>query len=243
MKKYLIILFSLLLTGCGVFQSKRENLIPSAPRLDYKQEEKIKELAKVNDDLASKIRINGTEANSIESVTLSNGTKIMVRFVGTPFQDIDGNDVRLAEKVTADAKRVVEDYNKEQAKYEDTLNGAREKQINKINTYWDWKKLLGGGIFTWIIAIVAVPILGAIFPVIIPVVSLIYQLFKAGLSAFSVVAKLGVGGMVSIVKAIERYREENKNTPEGKKFDDHMSKQLDMPVKDSLDKFKNNFNI
>lgn len=246
MRFYKIILAILVIgvfSGCAVFQSQRQNIIPKQKSLNSEQIEVIQEDAKVLQDIAQYIKDYGIKPNDERSIILLDGTKVMVKYVGNPYQDVNGLDNKQAHRINEKAKDIVDDYARDRAEFADQLDEAREKQITEVNTFWDWKKILGGGILTWVVVIVAVPVLGAIFPVLIPIFSLIFQGLKLGISSFATVAKFGLTGTVNLVKAIESFRDKHKGTDIGKAFDEHMHSTLHTNEKQNLDALKNKFDI
>lgn len=232
-----------LFSGCAVFQSKRQDIIPEQPKLDSKQKEIIQEQAKINVDLATYIATHDIKTGDERAIILANGCKVILKYVGTPYEEVDGTNLKEAKKITEHAKDVAQDFAEKNAKFDDKLDKTREKQITQVNTYWDWKKLFAGGIITWIFVAVAVPVLCAFFPVIVPFVSVAWQGLKLGIKGLGVVAKFGIGGIINVVKAVESFREKHAGTEIGKAFDDHMHQTLHTEDKKNLDLLKNHFDI
>lgn len=244
MKKILLSLVVILfLSGCAVFKSERENLIPNKPTLNSEDKEKIRQQAKVNVDLAEWIKQNGVKPGDERIVTLENGCRVILKYTGFPVEDVDGTNLKNAKKIVERAEDVAQDFAEANAGYDDALDEAREKQIYDINHFWDWKKILGGGIITWIVVAVAVPVLCALFPVIIPFISFAWQGLRFGLRGAGVLLKFGFTGIINVLKAIEKFRDENKGTEVAEKFNTHMSKELDGDDKAKLDAIKNKFDI
>jgi hypothetical protein len=226
-----------------VFQSKRQDIIPEKPKLDAKKEEVIQEQAKVNVDLAEWIAQNGVKPGDEKALILANGCKVILKYIGTPYEEVNGLNLKEAQKITDKAKGVAQDFAEENAKFDDKLDKVREKQINQVNTYWDWRKLFAGGIITWIVCSVGVCVLCVVVPPAIPIITAIFSGLKLGLSGLSIVAKFGFTGIVNLIKGIESFRDQHKGTEIGQAFDSHMQATLHTDDKKNLDAVKNHFDI
>ncbi len=237
------ILCVLLMSGCAVFKSERQNIIPKQKQLNADQVEVIQEDAVVLNQIAEYIAKNGIKAGDERAIILLDGTKVMVKYLGTPYRDVNGLDNKQAKRINEKAKRIVDDFAEERAEFSDELEEARDKQITQVNTFWDWRKLFAGGIITWIVVAIAVPVLCGLFPVIIPFVGFAWQGLKFGFKGITVLLKFGFSGLINLIKAVEAFRDANKNTEAGKVFDTHMAKELDSKDKVNLDALKNKFDI
>lgn len=241
--KIIAVCLALFCCGCGLFKEARKDIPPPPPRLDYRENEEIKMVAKVTHELAIWIRANGVKPGDQRTMLLENGTKVILKYVGEPYEDVDANDLKKDNSIINHGNDVAEDFQKDNAKYDDTLNDKRESLIHQTNLKWAWGRIFGFGIGTWILAIIGIPILCAFFPVIIPVVSLIWQLLKAGIGAATVVAKFGITGITNLIVAIEKFREAHKGTETGKALDAHLSAAMSDKDKVALDALKNHFGI
>jgi hypothetical protein len=237
--------FAVLMCGCSLFKTERKDIPPPPPKLDSREEERVKEQASINYQLADKINKEGATANSIATITLRNGTKIVLDYVGHPYEDPDIVTLtpKQINRIAERAKDIVQEHNEDLAKYDQKMGERREDLINETNLKWDWKKIFGFGISTWVLLAIGIPILIMFFPVLLPVFQLLFQLFSAGIGAFGAIAKLGVKGVTRVVGSIEEFRDKNKGTEVGSAFDEHMKKSLSPEQKEALDKFKNYFKI
>lgn len=242
-KKLLLCLLILSCSGCALFKSERMNVPPPAPRLDTNDSEAIKKQAKINVDLAKWIVVNGVKPNDERSFILEDGTRVMLKYVGQPYEDVDSNNLKNDRKIVDKANKIATGFQKDESKYSDDVYNNREKAIHSTNLKWDWTKIFGGGIITWIAIGIGLPILMGFFPVIIPFVSIAFQIFKAGIGAVGIVANLGLTGIKEIVAAIESFRDTHKGTEAGKALDTHLAASLSDDAKAALDKFKNFFHI
>lgn len=242
-KKLLLCLLVLSCSGCALFKSERANVPPPAPRLDATDSEVIKKQAKINADLARWIVVNGVKPNDEHSVILQDGTRVILKYVGEPYEDVDSNNLKNDRKIVDRANKVATGFQKDEAEYSDDIYNNREKTIRSTNLKWDWAKIFGGGIITWIAIGVGLPILMGFFPVIIPFVSIAFQIFKAGIGAVGIVANLGLHGIKEIVASIESFRDTHKGTPAGDALDKHLKATISDKSKTGLDKFKNFFHI
>lgn len=244
MKKYFIIsLIPVLLAGCTLFKSQRAEIIPNRPELDYNDRDAIRQQADINFDIADNIEKFGTTSHSPESIVLRDGTKILISYLGNPWKEVDGNDLKESRKIIERTRGIVEDYSKDVEKYEDKLDRTREKQINGINNFWDWKKLFSGGFITIIVVGGGLLIAAIFFPVLLPIIQILWQLLRGGIGAFAIFAKLGVTGVTNVVSAVESFRNQNKGTQAGQVFDTHMKSSLPTPTQTALDRFKNHYDI
>lgn len=242
MKKLLIIPLLCLMTGCGIFKSERINLPPAEPRALNEQREIISEQAKINHELSKIIREKGAKPGDEITVLLEGGSRVILKYVNEPYRDISTNPKDVRRSINR-ANDVAEETREATSEYSDDVYERRENLINKTNLKWDWKKLLGGGLITWILIGVGIPILCAFFPVIIPFIQIAWQVLKAGIGSLAIMAKLGLTGVKNVVGAVEKFRDAHKDDNIGKEFNAHMSKELDSKDKDGLDKFKNHFGI
>lgn len=246
MKKNIILIGILcftMFTGCAVFKSERQSIIPKQVTLDSRQVETVQEDAKVLSDIAEYIKINGIKPGDERAILLADGTKILVKYFGEPYEDVNGLDLKVAKRANERAKNVVDDYAQERSEFSDKLDEAREKQITQVNSYWDWRKLLFGGVFGYILLAVGGTVLLGFFPYLAPFFSLAFQGLKIGFKGVGIIAKFGFTGIVNVFKAIESWREANKGTPAGQSFDNHMQATLHTDDKVSLDALKNHFDI
>lgn len=232
-----------LLSGCAVFKSERQSIIPKQITLDSRKIEVIQQDAKAMADIAEFIKVNGIQKGDERAILLADGTKIILKYLGEPYTEVNGLDNKEVRRINEKAKDIVNDFAQERAEYSDELDKARDKQITSVNAFWDWKKLFAGGIITWIFVAIAVPVLCGLFPVIIPFVSFAWQGLKFGLKGAGVLLRFGFTGIINVIKAIEAFRDANKNTEVGKAFDTHMAKELDSKDKVRLDEIKNKFDI
>lgn len=247
MKKNLILVLLALLclnfTGCALFKEPRRDIPPPPPRLNYKQDESIKRAAKVNEELAKWILNNGVKPGDERAIILSNGTRVILKYTGDPYEDVDATDLKGDKKIIDKASDVAIDWQKANGKYDDTLNTKRESMIHDTNLKWAWGRIIGFFTSSWVLVGLGLVVASIFFPVLLPVLSLFWQLTKAGWGAFKVVSALGVKGITALIGSIEKFREEHKGTPTGDALDKHLSATLPPDVKTNIDSFKNNFNI
>lgn len=243
MYKVLIVCFCFCLTGCGLLKSERQHIVVPEPRLDSEQLEIMQQQAKSNYDLAKWVRENSLKPNDERIILLEDGSKIIVKFFGDPIEDIDGTNVKTSKRIQNKSKDVVDDYKRDLSEYRDDIYNDREDSIRSTNLKWDLGKILGFFSGSTVLLIIGAIVLSIFFPVIIPIFSILFQLLRGGMSAFSIFAKLGVTGIKNVISAVESFRDNMANTDAKKVFDEHMSKALDQKDKDALDKFKNHFHI
>jgi len=234
-----------LLAGCSLLKTERKDIPPPPPKMDYEDVEIVREQSSINAQLAEKINAEGAQANSIATITLRNGTRIVLDYVGHPYADKDVAKLTPKEiaKIAAKAEGIVADHNEDLAKHDQKMGERREDLIKETNLKWAWGRILALFGSTWFLAIVGVPILCAFFPIIIPFVQIAWQLLSAGVGAVGVVAKFGISGLTKTIKAVETWRDQHKGTDVGVAFDTHMKKTLDEKDVAGLDKLKNYFKI
>lgn len=238
-----ITLIALLVSGCSLFKTERVALIPEEPKLDYKKREIIEQQAQINYNLASKINEVGAEPRSIETLTLKDGTYVILSYIGHPAKDISLEDPKALTKVLDKSKEIVQDYNTKLAKYDDTLDKKRDNQVDKLNEKWDWGRIIGFFTSTTFLVIVGLLVASIFFPVLIPVIQILFQLVSAGFGAFTLFAKLGISGITNLIKGIESFRDNANNAAAKQALDTHLSKVLDSKEKDAIDALKNHFSI
>lgn len=243
MRKYLLIPLCLLMSGCGLFKEARRDIPPPPPRLDYKEGEAIKQVAEVNHQLAKWIRENGVKPGDEKAILLEDGTRVILKYVGQPYTEVDAKDVKKSKKIIEKGEDVATDFQRENARFDDKLDKNREKIIEQTNLKWAWGRIVGFLFSSWFLAGVGLVVAAIFFPVLLPVLKLFWQLSKAGFGAFKIIASFGVTGLTSLVKSTETFREKFKGTETGKEFDAHMSRHLPEKTKSSLDSFKNHFDI
>lgn len=243
MRKFLIVPLCLLFSGCGLLKEARRDIPPPPPRLDYKENEAIKQVAKVNFELAKWVKENGVKPGDQKSILLADGTKVILRYVGEPYQEVDATNLKQDKKIIDRGNDVATDFQKDSVKYEDKMYDTREKIIKATNLKWSWGKILGFFFSSYFLVAIGLVVAACFFPVLLPVVKIFWQLSKAGFGAFRVVATYGVHGILNLVTSLEKFREAHAGTEVGKTLDAHLNATITPKDQASLDALKNHFNI